>query len=186
MTNTLQVESREALQNWMEALWQLFFDMSKSKGWPEPLAGPEVCVMREGGKCGGRQAAPAPDAPLAGQWKHCCDEVMKIETPAPRKPPQALAKQGSLYHEMGKSVGGLMGSGAGDLMGIQAIETEKAQRGPGPTQPYCIPLFLSTSENHLYPSSKQTPKSQPDSLQDVYPNPSFLFPSVHVDSCLLF
>ncbi|XP_028618256.1 rhotekin isoform X1 [Grammomys surdaster] len=62
VTNTLQLESRGALQNWMEALWQLFFDMS--------------------------------------QWKHCCDEVMKIETPAPRKPPQALAKQGSLYHEM--------------------------------------------------------------------------------------
>ncbi|XP_036038116.1 rhotekin isoform X1 [Onychomys torridus] len=62
VTNTLQVESREALQSWMEALWQLFLDMS--------------------------------------QWKHCCDEVMKIETPAPRKPPQALAKQGSLYHEM--------------------------------------------------------------------------------------
>ncbi|XP_034368370.1 rhotekin isoform X2 [Arvicanthis niloticus] len=62
VTNTLQVESREALQNWMEALWQLFFDMS--------------------------------------QWKHCCDEIMKIEIPTPRKPPQALAKQGSLYHEM--------------------------------------------------------------------------------------
>ncbi|XP_052030041.1 rhotekin isoform X3 [Apodemus sylvaticus] len=62
VTNTLRVESREALQSWMEALWQLFFDMS--------------------------------------QWKHCCDEVMKIETPAPRKPPQALPKQGSLYHEM--------------------------------------------------------------------------------------
>ncbi|XP_008822978.1 rhotekin isoform X2 [Nannospalax galili] len=62
VTHTLQVESRETLQNWMEALWQLFFDMS--------------------------------------QWKQCCDEVMKIETPAPRKPPQALAKQGSLYHEM--------------------------------------------------------------------------------------
>ncbi|XP_031238144.1 rhotekin isoform X2 [Mastomys coucha] len=62
VTNTLRLESREALQNWMEALWQLFFDMS--------------------------------------QWKHCCDEVMKIETPAPRKPLQALSKQGSLYHEM--------------------------------------------------------------------------------------
>lgn len=62
VTNTLQVQSRDALQSWMEALWQLFLDMS--------------------------------------QWKHCCDEVMKIETPAPRKPPQALAKQGSLYHEM--------------------------------------------------------------------------------------
>ncbi|XP_037663169.1 rhotekin isoform X3 [Choloepus didactylus] len=34
------------------------------------------------------------------QWKQCCDEIMKIETPAPRKPPQALAKHGSLYHEM--------------------------------------------------------------------------------------
>ncbi|XP_009440961.1 rhotekin isoform X5 [Pan paniscus] len=62
VTHTLQTESREALQSWMEALWQLFFDMS--------------------------------------QWKQCCDEIMKIETPAPRKPPQALAKQGSLYHEM--------------------------------------------------------------------------------------
>ncbi|XP_042555724.1 rhotekin isoform X3 [Dipodomys spectabilis] len=62
VTHTLQTETREALQNWMEALWQLFFDMS--------------------------------------QWKQCCDEVMKIETPAPRKPLQALAKQGSLYHEM--------------------------------------------------------------------------------------
>uniref|UniRef100_A0A2K5SBY3 Rhotekin n=1 Tax=Cebus imitator TaxID=2715852 RepID=A0A2K5SBY3_CEBIM len=62
VTHTLQTESREALQSWMEALWQLFFDMS--------------------------------------QWKQCCDEIMKIETPAPRKPSQALAKQGSLYHEM--------------------------------------------------------------------------------------
>ncbi|XP_008978728.1 rhotekin isoform X7 [Callithrix jacchus] len=62
VTHTLQTESREALQSWMEALWQLFFDMS--------------------------------------QWKQCCDEIMKIETPTPRKPPQALAKQGSLYHEM--------------------------------------------------------------------------------------
>ncbi|XP_066234033.1 rhotekin isoform X2 [Saccopteryx leptura] len=62
MTHILQTESRGALQSWMEALWQLFFDMS--------------------------------------QWKQCCDEIMKIETPASRKPAQALAKQGSLYHEM--------------------------------------------------------------------------------------
>nr|XP_012417216.1 PREDICTED: rhotekin isoform X4 [Odobenus rosmarus divergens] len=62
VTHTLQTESRGALHSWMEALWQLFFDMS--------------------------------------QWKQCCNEIMKIETPAPRKPPQVLAKQGSLYHEM--------------------------------------------------------------------------------------
>nr|XP_032643876.1 LOW QUALITY PROTEIN: rhotekin [Chelonoidis abingdonii] len=34
------------------------------------------------------------------QWKQCCDELMKIEVPSPRKPPALLAKQGSLYHEM--------------------------------------------------------------------------------------
>lgn len=33
MTNTLQVQSRDALQSWMEALWQLFLDMSKIKSW---------------------------------------------------------------------------------------------------------------------------------------------------------
>lgn len=38
VTHTLQTESREALQSWMEALWQLFFDMSKREGgWVEPL-----------------------------------------------------------------------------------------------------------------------------------------------------
>ncbi|XP_042322871.1 rhotekin isoform X4 [Sceloporus undulatus] len=36
------------------------------------------------------------------QWKHCCDELMKVEAPSPRRPPALLAKQGSLYHEMGK------------------------------------------------------------------------------------
>ncbi|XP_028660488.1 rhotekin isoform X2 [Erpetoichthys calabaricus] len=34
------------------------------------------------------------------QWKQCCDEIMKIETPSPRKPITMLSKQGSLYHEM--------------------------------------------------------------------------------------
>ncbi|XP_051823287.1 rhotekin isoform X4 [Antechinus flavipes] len=62
VTHTLHMESRGVLQRWMEALWQLFFDMS--------------------------------------QWKQCCDELMKIEVPPPRKPPPALARQGSLYHEM--------------------------------------------------------------------------------------
>uniref|UniRef100_A0A8C4RXL2 Rhotekin b n=1 Tax=Erpetoichthys calabaricus TaxID=27687 RepID=A0A8C4RXL2_ERPCA len=38
------------------------------------------------------------------QWKQCCDEIMKIETPSPRKPITMLSKQGSLYHEMGKNV----------------------------------------------------------------------------------
>uniref|UniRef100_A0AAR2L7L5 REM-1 domain-containing protein n=1 Tax=Pygocentrus nattereri TaxID=42514 RepID=A0AAR2L7L5_PYGNA len=36
------------------------------------------------------------------QWKQCCDELMKIDQPSPRKPALITAKQGSLYHEMGK------------------------------------------------------------------------------------
>ncbi|XP_066509577.1 rhotekin-like isoform X2 [Hoplias malabaricus] len=34
------------------------------------------------------------------QWKQCCDELMKIDQPSPRKPALVTAKQGSLYHEM--------------------------------------------------------------------------------------
>ncbi|XP_035385666.1 rhotekin isoform X2 [Electrophorus electricus] len=34
------------------------------------------------------------------QWKQCCDDLMKIELPSPRKPALVPAKQGSLYHEM--------------------------------------------------------------------------------------
>uniref|UniRef100_UPI00398F27C4 rhotekin-2-like n=1 Tax=Pristiophorus japonicus TaxID=55135 RepID=UPI00398F27C4 len=34
-------------------------------------------------------------------WKHCCDELMKIDLTPPRKPPVTISKQGaSLYHEM--------------------------------------------------------------------------------------
>ncbi|XP_036385937.1 rhotekin-like isoform X2 [Megalops cyprinoides] len=34
------------------------------------------------------------------QWKQCCDDLMKIEVPSPRKPIIVIPKQGSLYHEM--------------------------------------------------------------------------------------
>nr|XP_057926621.1 rhotekin isoform X10 [Doryrhamphus excisus] len=34
------------------------------------------------------------------QWKQCCDDLMKIEQPSPRKPAPVTPKQGSLYHEM--------------------------------------------------------------------------------------
>uniref|UniRef100_A0A8C4E7G5 Rhotekin a n=1 Tax=Dicentrarchus labrax TaxID=13489 RepID=A0A8C4E7G5_DICLA len=37
------------------------------------------------------------------QWKQCCDDLMKIELPSPRKPAPVTPKQGSLYHEMGKT-----------------------------------------------------------------------------------
>ncbi|XP_036443944.1 rhotekin 2b isoform X2 [Colossoma macropomum] len=34
------------------------------------------------------------------QWKQCCDELMKIEAPSPRKPVSLPLKQGSLYHDI--------------------------------------------------------------------------------------
>ncbi|KAM8808734.1 rhotekin isoform 1-T1 [Eudromia elegans] len=34
------------------------------------------------------------------QWKQCCEELMRIEVPSPRRPPAPLPRQGSLYHEM--------------------------------------------------------------------------------------
>ncbi|NXL54819.1 RTKN protein, partial [Podilymbus podiceps] len=40
------------------------------------------------------------------QWKQCCDELMRIEVPPPRRPPAVLPRQGSLYHEMGECRGG--------------------------------------------------------------------------------
>lgn len=39
-----------------------------------------------------------------GQWKQCCDDLMKIELPSPRKPAPVTPKQGSLYHEMGENL----------------------------------------------------------------------------------
>lgn len=36
---------------------------------------------------------------FTGQWKHCCDRLMKIETLSSRKP--ITMKKGSLYHEKG-------------------------------------------------------------------------------------
>lgn len=50
VTNTLQVQSRDALQSWMEALWQLFLDMSKKE--PGRTSGSAVggqAMQREAG-----------------------------------------------------------------------------------------------------------------------------------------
>ncbi|KAK1332946.1 hypothetical protein QTO34_006477 [Cnephaeus nilssonii] len=73
VTHILQAESRGALQSWMEALWQLFFDMS--------------------------------------QWKQCCDEIMKIETPAPGNHPKHWPSRGPCtmrwsYQSLGAQVRG--------------------------------------------------------------------------------
>ncbi|XP_069061692.1 rhotekin isoform X3 [Pleurodeles waltl] len=64
------------------------------------------------------------------QWKQCCDEVMKIEGPSPRKPPAMLSKQGSLYHEMAIDVADDIGT-VTDILAKKMKEFE-LQRGLEP------------------------------------------------------
>lgn len=124
VVHTLQTESRAALQSWREALRQLFFDMSRCGGtWVKVGA----CVRHW------RGLLPLPSVLPTGQWKQCCEEIMKIEIPAPRKPPQALAKQGSLYHEMGEQRWGPPG-GKGSFPGPPDSEAERGHT-PGEGRP---------------------------------------------------
>ncbi|XP_067294404.1 rhotekin isoform X4 [Pseudorasbora parva] len=53
------------------------------------------------------------------QWRHCCDDLMKIELPSPRKPAIVTPKQGSLYHEMVAPA-----SGEGLLLQDNAVSAE--------------------------------------------------------------
>ncbi|EMP23908.1 Rhotekin [Chelonia mydas] len=65
-----------------------------------PLYGSMCCRLAAQPNCMAQQMMCGFLKLQVTQWKHCCDELMKIEVPSPRKPPALLAKQGSLYHEM--------------------------------------------------------------------------------------
>uniref|UniRef100_A0A3Q3W5V2 Uncharacterized protein n=1 Tax=Mola mola TaxID=94237 RepID=A0A3Q3W5V2_MOLML len=68
-----------------------------------------------------------------GQWKQCCDDLMKIELPSPRKPAPIAPKQGSLYHEMIESSGDL-NSAVSDILARRMQELElRSQLGTSPT-----------------------------------------------------
>lgn len=52
---------------------------------------------------------------------------MKIELPSPRKPAPVTPKQGSLYHEMGKT--SLSDEGTVDMVSYSAIGNIKKKQG---------------------------------------------------------
>uniref|UniRef100_A0A3Q3N7M8 Rhotekin n=1 Tax=Labrus bergylta TaxID=56723 RepID=A0A3Q3N7M8_9LABR len=67
------------------------------------------------------------------QWKQCCDDLMKIELPSPRKPAPLTPKQGSLYHEMIESSDDLS-STVSDILARRMQELElRSQLGTSPT-----------------------------------------------------
>ncbi|KAJ7327324.1 hypothetical protein JRQ81_017083 [Phrynocephalus forsythii] len=65
------------------------------------------------------------------QWKHCCEELMKVEVPSPRRPPALLPKQGSLYHEMAIE----------PVDDIEAVTEILARRVSGLGEPAWLSLF---------------------------------------------
>ncbi|XP_040275405.1 rhotekin isoform X2 [Bufo bufo] len=82
------------------------------------------------------------------QWKQCCDDLMKIETPPPKRQAAALAKQGSLYHEM--AIEGL--GPIPDLLSQRMKEFE-LQRGLDP--PPWTSFFHNPSPGHPSSSSSE-------------------------------
>ncbi|XP_057689056.1 rhotekin isoform X2 [Corythoichthys intestinalis] len=68
------------------------------------------------------------------QWKQCCDDLMKIEQPSPRKPAPVTPKQGSLYHEMVIESSEEFGSSVSELLARRMRELElRSQLGASPT-----------------------------------------------------
>ncbi|XP_070819855.1 rhotekin isoform X3 [Chaetodon trifascialis] len=68
------------------------------------------------------------------QWKHCCDDLMKIELPSPRKPAPVPPKQGSLYHEMVIESSDDLSSTVSDILARRMQELElRSQLGTSPT-----------------------------------------------------
>nr|XP_057926618.1 rhotekin isoform X7 [Doryrhamphus excisus] len=68
------------------------------------------------------------------QWKQCCDDLMKIEQPSPRKPAPVTPKQGSLYHEMVIESSDEFGSSVSDMLARRMQELElRSQLGTSPT-----------------------------------------------------
>ncbi|XP_041442155.1 rhotekin-like [Xenopus laevis] len=96
------------------------------------------------------------------QWKQCCDDLMKIETPIPKRTPLALTKQRSLYHEM--AIEGL--GPIPDLLSQRMKEFE-LQRGLDPPpwtslfpSPSCaLPSSSSSSDCDSPPS--RPPRTRP-------------------------
>ncbi|XP_005922682.1 rhotekin isoform X3 [Haplochromis burtoni] len=68
------------------------------------------------------------------QWKQCCDDLMKIELPSPRKPAPITPKQGSLYHEMVIESSDDLSSNVSDILARRMQELElRSQLGTSPT-----------------------------------------------------
>ncbi|XP_029545054.1 rhotekin-like [Oncorhynchus nerka] len=81
------------------------------------------------------------------QWKQCCNDLMKIDLPSPRKSHLVTAKQGSLYHEIveGPSMIARLSQSRGPTSGNCIIQ-DRIQLLPNsstPPPPNCTPALGS-------------------------------------------
>ncbi|MCI4392704.1 hypothetical protein PGIGA_G00148910 [Pangasianodon gigas] len=87
------------------------------------------------------------------QWKQCCDELMKIDLPSPRRPALVTAKQGSLYHEMVIDT-------SDDISAVTDILTRRIEEFEFQTPPHWMSLF------------KEEPPGSPQNLRHHSPHHS--------------
>ncbi|XP_070992238.1 rhotekin-like isoform X1 [Oncorhynchus clarkii lewisi] len=91
------------------------------------------------------------------QWKQCCDDLMKIELPSPRKPALVTSKQGSLYHE-------IVIDTSDDISTVTDILTQRMQelelRSQLGTSPPWMSLFEESPGGHRTPRlARHSPRS---------------------------
>ncbi|KAM6132645.1 rhotekin [Pterocles gutturalis] len=87
------------------------------------------------------------------QWKQCCEELMRIEVPPPRRAPAVLPRQGSLYHEMAIDP-------SDDIEAVTDILTRRAG-GQAPGTPPWFSLFEGPPTLHAPLSGRAGSPSPP-------------------------
>ncbi|TSN86101.1 Rhotekin [Bagarius yarrelli] len=88
------------------------------------------------------------------QWKQCCDELMKIDQPSPRKPALVTPKQGSLYHEMVIDT-------SDDISAVTDILTRRIEQFDFQTPPHWMSLFKEEPPGSPKPLRQHSPNHSP-------------------------
>nr|XP_020450159.1 rhotekin isoform X2 [Monopterus albus] len=103
------------------------------------------------------------------QWKQCCDDLMKIELPSPRKPAPATPKQGSLYHEMVIESSDDLSSTVSDILARRMQELElRSQLGTSSTW---MSVFEENSACCPHPCTSHLSGPRPCTLHQLSRSP---------------
>ncbi|KAM6429720.1 rhotekin [Rhynochetos jubatus] len=99
------------------------------------------------------------------QWKQCCEELMRIEVPPPRRPPAGLPRQGSLYHDMAIDP-------SDDIQAVTDILTRRGGDERAPGTPPWLSLFEGPPQGP--PSSGRASSPSPPAPRRAWGRPRTL------------